>query len=107
MFICENHGRISLVSTAFKLLGGINPHRLSISCKNYTRENQASFRPGINCPDQVFNLGKFKNIDTFCRRMVSVFLQTDSGQLDWTSVTKDVKVSSPRSIDHSGDRGPM
>ncbi|CAH8560679.1 unnamed protein product [Dicrocoelium dendriticum] len=53
---CANHRGISLISVASKLLASILLRRLSPVRESYYREEQAGFRPGRGCVDQIFTL---------------------------------------------------
>ncbi|CAH8529183.1 unnamed protein product [Dicrocoelium dendriticum] len=53
---CANHRRISLISVVTNILASILLRRLSPVRESYYREEQAGFRPGRECMDQIFTL---------------------------------------------------
>jgi endonuclease/exonuclease/phosphatase family metal-dependent hydrolase len=53
---CNNYRGISLLNIAYKLMEKIMLNRLLPNRDRNTRENQAGFRPGRGCIDQIFTL---------------------------------------------------
>ena len=53
---CKNYRGISLIDIAVKILEIILVERLKPSRERFTRDNQAGFRPGRGCIDQIFAL---------------------------------------------------
>ncbi|CAH8669284.1 unnamed protein product [Schistosoma haematobium] len=51
---CDNHRGISLTNIVSKILASIILRRLTKAREEQTRENQAGFRPGRGCIDQIF-----------------------------------------------------
>jgi hypothetical protein len=54
--ICKNYRGISLLDIALKILEIILLFRISPYRETHCRENQAGFRPGRGCVDQIFTL---------------------------------------------------
>ena len=54
--VCKNYRGISLLDIALKILEAIVATRLRRPLNEITRENQAGFRPGRGCVDQIFAL---------------------------------------------------
>ena len=54
--LCSNHRGISLISVASKITMCLMLRRLSLSREQHIREEQAGFRPGRGCVDQIFTL---------------------------------------------------
>lgn len=52
---CKNYRGISLLAIAYKLMERILLNRILPIRELYTRENQAGFRPGRSCTDQIFS----------------------------------------------------
>lgn len=85
---CENHRGISLVSVASKLLTGLLLRRLTCSREKQIRENQAGFRPGRGCIDQIFTLRQILELrHTYRRPTITVFLDLKAA---FDSVDRDV-----------------
>jgi hypothetical protein len=85
---CENHRGISLVSVASKVLTGIVLRRLTLTRECQIRENQAGFRPGRGCIDQIFTLRQIlENRHSYRRPTVTVFLDLKAA---FDSVDRDV-----------------
>ena len=55
-FSCGNYRGISLLSLLFKTLEAVIHNRNQEHVESITRENQAGFRPGRSCADQIFTL---------------------------------------------------
>ncbi len=53
---CKNYRGISLLAIAYKLMERILLNRILSIREMFTRENQAGFRPGRSCTDQIFSL---------------------------------------------------
>lgn len=54
--VCKNYRGISLLDIALKILEAIIATRIRPALDAVTRENQAGFRPGRGCIDQIFSL---------------------------------------------------
>ena len=54
--MCSNYRGISLLDIALKLFESIILHRIQPLTDPLLRENQAGFRPGRGCSDQIFSL---------------------------------------------------
>lgn len=54
--ICKNYRGISLLNIAFKILEIVILERIRPQREQYMRENQAGFRRGRGCTDQIFTL---------------------------------------------------
>jgi hypothetical protein len=53
---CKNYRGISLIDIASKIFESVLVSRLKTWRESMTRENQAGFRPGRSCTDQIFTL---------------------------------------------------
>ncbi len=53
---CKNYRGISLLAIAYKLMEQILLNRILPIREMFTRENQAGFRPGRSCTDNIFSL---------------------------------------------------
>ena len=53
---CSNYRGISLINIAFKIGEIVLKNRIAPAYEKYARENQAGFRPGRGCRDQIFTL---------------------------------------------------
>ena len=53
---CENHRGISLTPAITRIVASVVLNRLSQARDSTTREEQAGFRPGRGCIDQIFTL---------------------------------------------------
>ncbi|MES9976933.1 MAG: reverse transcriptase domain-containing protein [Candidatus Thiodiazotropha sp.] len=72
---CSNYRGISLIPIASKLLVTIILHRLSQRRNLQTREEQAGFRPGRGCVDQIFALRQLlEHRHIYRRPTIVVFL---------------------------------
>ncbi|CAH8442995.1 unnamed protein product [Dicrocoelium dendriticum] len=72
---CGNHGGISLISIASKLLASIILHRLTGARESQIREGQAGFRRGRGCIDHIFTLRQsLEHRHTYWRPTVVLFL---------------------------------
>jgi len=54
--ICKNYRGISLLDLSFKCLEAVISNRIREACELAARENQAGFRAGRGCVDQIFAL---------------------------------------------------
>jgi len=72
---CGNHRGISLIPVAPKLLTSVILRRLSSIREGHAREEQAGFRPGRGCIDQIFTLRQLlEHRHTYRRPTITVFL---------------------------------
>ncbi|CAH8629789.1 unnamed protein product, partial [Schistosoma margrebowiei] len=72
---CDSHRGISLTNIVSKILASIILRRLIKAREEQTRENQAGFRPGRGCIDQIFTLRQvLEHRCTFRRPTIVVFL---------------------------------
>ena len=72
---CANHRGISLIPVASKLLASIILRRLYTTREEHTREEQAGFRAGRGCIDQISTLRQLlEHRHTFQRPTIVVFL---------------------------------
>ena len=72
---CVNHRGISLIPVVSKLLAAILLRRLSATREMQTREEQAGFRTGRGCIDQIFTLRQILELcHTYRRPTIVVFL---------------------------------
>lgn len=72
---CSNHRGISLISTVSKLFTIILLRRLSQTRELTAREEQAGFRPGRGCVDQIFTLRLIlEHRRAYARPTIIVFL---------------------------------
>ncbi|CAH8657151.1 unnamed protein product [Dicrocoelium dendriticum] len=73
--ICSNYRGISLVPVVCKLLVSIILRRLSPTRESLQREEQAGFRPGRGCIDQIFTLRQILELrHVYQRPTIAVFL---------------------------------
>nr|CAH8851112.1 unnamed protein product [Trichobilharzia regenti] len=72
---CDNHRGISLLPVASKILAAVLLRRLCKIREGLIREEQAGFRSGRGCIDQVFTLRQLlEHRHTYCRPTIVVFL---------------------------------
>lgn len=73
--VCDNYRGISLIPVAAKIFASILLHRLSTAPELRMREEQAGFRSGRGCIDQIFTLRQIlEHRHTYHRPTVTVFL---------------------------------
>ena len=72
---CSNHRGVSLTPVVTRILGALLVNRLRESRELQIREQQAGFRPGRGCIDQIFTLRRIlEHRSVFRRPTVSIFL---------------------------------
>ncbi|MBM6549315.1 reverse transcriptase family protein [Streptococcus dysgalactiae subsp. equisimilis] len=72
---CANHRGISLIPVAPKLLASVILRRLSKTREEHIREEQAGFRAGRGCVDEIFTLRQIlEHRHSFQRPTIIVFL---------------------------------
>ena len=73
--LCENHRGISLTPVITRIVASIILNRLKQARDSTTREEQAGFRPGRGCIDQIFTLRQLlEQRHTYRRPTIAVFL---------------------------------
>lgn len=88
---CKNYHGISLLSIVGKVFMKIIQSRLQKHWEQSSREEQASFRPGRRCTNQVFSLQQLMEERICCRRQtVLVFIDFKSAFdcIDWPALWK-------------------
>uniref|UniRef100_A0A3Q4G418 Reverse transcriptase domain-containing protein n=1 Tax=Neolamprologus brichardi TaxID=32507 RepID=A0A3Q4G418_NEOBR len=76
---CKNYRGISSLSIVGKVLMKIIQSRLQKHCEMTSREEQAGFRPGRGCSDQIFTLRRLMEERIRCgRRTVIIFIDFKS-----------------------------
>ncbi|CAH8450567.1 unnamed protein product [Schistosoma margrebowiei] len=74
-YSCDDHRGISLTNIVSKMLASIILRRLNEAREEQIRENQAGFRPGRGCIDQIFTLRQvLEHRHRFRRPTMVVFL---------------------------------
>ncbi|KER30225.1 LOW QUALITY PROTEIN: hypothetical protein T265_13208 [Opisthorchis viverrini] len=71
--LCGNHREISLTPVVTRLLASILFRRLTVAREILTREQQAGFRPGRGCVDQIFTLRQEWPLRSDDVRLLQVF----------------------------------
>ena len=72
---CGNHRGISLTPVVTRLLASLVLRRLTVARETLSREQQAGFRPGRGCVDQIFTLRQvLEQRHTYKRPTILVFL---------------------------------
>ncbi|CAH8871683.1 unnamed protein product [Trichobilharzia szidati] len=85
---CDNHRGISLTNIVSKILGSIILRRLCGAREAQTRENQAGFRPGRGCIDDIFTLRQIlEHRHSYRRPTINIFLDL---QAAFDSVDREV-----------------
>ena len=76
---CKNYRGISLLSIVGKIFMKIIQTRLQKHHEQFSREEQAGFRPGRGCADQIFSIRQLMEEKIRCgQRMVIVFIDFKS-----------------------------